>query len=86
MARRRRLRDLAFGPRLRRRSARVRLTALYCCLLVPSGVAIAVTTYILILMVELPTSIAHLGVKSAHGASAKPLRPSPAVNPAAKRR
>ena len=73
MARRRRLRDLAFAPCLRRRSARVRLTALYCSVFVPSGVAIAVITYILILMVELPTSIGQLVIKPAHGGSAKAL-------------
>ena len=54
MARRRRLRDLAFGPHLRRRSARFRLTALYCCLFFPSGVALVVITYVLIVLVRAP--------------------------------
>jgi signal transduction histidine kinase len=54
VARRRRLRDLAFGPRQRRRSARFRLTALYCCVFFPSGVAIAVITYVLIVLVQRP--------------------------------
>ena len=76
MARRRRLRNLAFGPHLRRRSARVRLTALYCCLFFPSGVAIAVITYVLILLVQRPTDQVtyHPAPKSStHGGSAKAL-------------
>ncbi len=54
MARRRRLRGPGFGRHLRRRSARVRLTALYCCLFFPSGVALVAITYILIVLVQLP--------------------------------
>jgi signal transduction histidine kinase len=73
VARHRRLRDLAFGPHLRRRSARVRLTALYCCVFLPSAVAIAVITYILIILVQLPATVGQVVVKFAHGASAKAL-------------
>jgi signal transduction histidine kinase len=49
-----RLRDLASGLRLRRRSARVRLTALYCCLFFPSAVALLLATYIMIVLVQHP--------------------------------
>lgn len=73
MARRRGLRGLILGPHLRRRSVRVRLTALYCCLFFPAGVAIAVITYVLILLVQRPTIIGHLVDKSPHGGSAKAL-------------
>ena len=73
MARHRRLRDLAFGPHLRRRSARVRLTALYCCVFLPSAVAIAVFTYILIVLVQLPATVGNVVAKYDHGASAKAL-------------
>jgi signal transduction histidine kinase len=52
VARRRRFSGMAFL--LRRRSARFRLTALYCCLFVPSGVALVTITYILIVLVQLP--------------------------------
>ena len=50
----RRLRDLAFGSDLRRRSARFRLTALYCCLFFPSGVVLVFITYFLIVLVRAP--------------------------------
>jgi signal transduction histidine kinase len=73
VARRRRLRNLAIGPHLRRRSARFRLTALYCCVFLPSAVAIAVITYLLIILVQLPTTVGQVVVKFAHGASAKAL-------------
>ena len=85
MARSRRLRDLAFAPHLRRRSARFRLTALYCCLFFPSGVLFVAVTYLLIVLVERPTNqavvrvlkIYHLPKTSARGgpttaASARP--------------
>jgi signal transduction histidine kinase len=73
VARRRRLRGLAFGPHLYRRSARFRLTGLYCCLFFPSGVAIAVVTYLLILLVQVPKSIGHLVIRPARGGSGKAL-------------
>ena len=70
MARRRRLRDLTLGPHLRRRSARFRLTALYCCLFLPSGVALCVITYVLIIVVQRPADTAHLVLTtSTHGGS-----------------
>ncbi|HTV10453.1 MAG TPA: HAMP domain-containing sensor histidine kinase [Acidimicrobiales bacterium] len=56
MARSRRPRDLAFGPHLRRRSTRFRLTALYCCLFFPSGVLFVAVTYALIVLVQRPTN------------------------------
>ena len=64
MARRRRLRDLAFGPHLRRRSARFRLTALYCCLFFPSGVVLVVITYVLIVLVRAPEAAPKPSVRS----------------------
>jgi len=73
VARRCRLRGLAFGPHRHRRSARFRLTALYCCLFLPSGVAIAVITYLLILLVQVPKTIGHLVIRPAHGGSGKAL-------------
>ncbi len=53
----RRLRGVSFGPHLRRRSVRFRLTALYCCLFFPSGVALVFITYFLIVLVQRPTAI-----------------------------
>jgi signal transduction histidine kinase/SAM-dependent methyltransferase len=54
VARRRRQRDLSSGPHLRRRSARVRLTALYCGLFFPSGVVLVFVTYFVIVLTERP--------------------------------
>jgi signal transduction histidine kinase len=62
----RRLRDLAFGPHLRRRSARFRLTALYCCLFFPSAVALVLVTYALIVLVDRPKTADLLIRKSTH--------------------
>ncbi len=58
MARRRRLRDLAFGPYLRRRSVRFRMTALYSCLFIPLGVVVVAVTYVIAMIrrVELSQS------------------------------
>ena len=39
---------------LRRRSARFRLTALYCCVFFPSGVALVFITYVLIVVAQSP--------------------------------
>lgn len=47
---------MAFGHHLGRRSARFRLTALYCCLFFPSGVALVVVTYVLIVLVQRPSA------------------------------
>ncbi len=62
MAQRRRLRPLALGPHLRRRSARFRLTALYCSVFFPSGVLLVAVTYVLIVLFQLPIdrATAHL--------------------------
>lgn len=60
MERGRRLRDLANGPRLGRRSARFRLTALYCCLFFPAGVLLVVITYVLIVVIQHPVNQAVL--------------------------
>jgi signal transduction histidine kinase len=70
VARRRRLRDLAFGPHLRRRSARFRLTALYCCLFFPSAVALVLITYVLIVLVNGPKATDLLVRKSSHTSTA----------------
>lgn len=63
---RRRLRDLAPGLYLRRRSARFRLTALYCCLFFPSAVALLLITYALIVLVERPNAPDTVIRKSIH--------------------
>jgi signal transduction histidine kinase len=57
VAGRRRLGDLRLGTHLRRRSARFRLTALYCCLFFPSGVVLVAITYVLIVVVQRPLGI-----------------------------
>ena len=57
MAPRGRLHDLAVAPRLRRRTVRFRLTALYCGLFFPSGVALVFITYIVIVLVQRPNPI-----------------------------
>jgi signal transduction histidine kinase len=62
----RRLRDLAFSSHLRRRSARFRLTALYCCLFFPSAVALVLITYALIVLVDRPKATDLLIRKSSH--------------------
>ncbi len=59
-----RLRDRAFGP-LRRRSARFRLTALYCGLFFPSGVALVAITYVVIVLFRSQKLIPQL-VRSTH--------------------
>jgi signal transduction histidine kinase len=69
VVRRRWLRELVFGPLLRRRSARFRLTALYCCLFFPSGVALVAITYVLIVLVWRPTSIRRVVARTSHGGS-----------------
>jgi signal transduction histidine kinase len=75
VARRRRPREPAFGPHLRRRSARVRLTALYCGLFFPAGVVLVVITYVVIVLLERPSdqsvlrAIAHTQKTSAHAGS-----------------
>jgi signal transduction histidine kinase len=50
VVRRRRLRDLAFGPRLRRRSVRFRMTVFYCCLFFPLGVVLVAVTYTVVML------------------------------------
>jgi signal transduction histidine kinase len=42
---------------------------LYCCLFLPSGVVLVVVTYLLIVLVQLPTTTVRLPVGSAHGGS-----------------
>ncbi len=54
MALRQRIRDLTFGSRLRPRSARVRLTALYCSIFFPSSVVLVAITYLVIIVVYHP--------------------------------
>ena len=64
MARRGRIRDV-----LRRRSVRFRLTALYVALFFPSGVALVVITYVLIVLVIRSTATAHMVLRTVHGGS-----------------
>jgi signal transduction histidine kinase len=84
----RRPRDPAFGPQLRRRSARFRLTALYCGLFFPSGALFVAVTYALIVLVERPSNQAVVRVlKNAHHGSgpahAAPTTAGPALAPPA---
>jgi signal transduction histidine kinase len=68
----RRLRDLALGLRLHRRSARVRLTALYCSIFFPTGVALVTITYVVIVLVQRPIvqvlTFPHGGAVTSHRA------------------
>lgn len=57
------LRGSASGPRLRRRTARFRLTALYCCLFFPSAVVLCVITYVVIVLAQTPH---HVVLPSTH--------------------
>jgi signal transduction histidine kinase len=50
VARRRPLRDLAFGSYLRRRSVRFRMTVLYCCLFFPLGIVLVAVTYTIVML------------------------------------
>ncbi len=79
MVPRHRLRDLAIGPHLRGRSARVRLTALYCSIFFPSSVVLAVITYIVIIVVRHP--IVDGVLKFPHGRSAFSLKASTGSKP-----
>jgi signal transduction histidine kinase len=81
VARRRRLRYRAFGPRLRRRSARFRLTALYCCLFFPSAVALVLITYFLIVLADRPKATDLLIRKTTHTSTAGGRLPSHGVSP-----
>jgi signal transduction histidine kinase len=75
VTRRRWLRSLAIGPHLRRRSARFRLTALYCCLFFPSSIVLVVITYVLIVVIRHPVDqavlqqVSHYEKKSTSGGS-----------------
>jgi signal transduction histidine kinase len=70
-----RLRDLAFGRHLRRRTVRFRLTALYCSLFFPASVALVAVTYVLIVWAQDEKAIGHLRavrhltLTTAHGGS-----------------
>jgi len=57
----RRLRNPALR-RLPRRTVRFRLTALYCSLFFPSGVALVAITYVLIVLIQNQRAIAHLKI------------------------
>jgi signal transduction histidine kinase len=58
----RRLGNRALGRRPHHRSARFRLTALYCCLFLPSGVVLCVITYVVIVLAQRPADIGHLNL------------------------
>lgn len=69
MAHRRRLPDLIHRHVKLPRSARSRLTALYCCLFLPPGVVLVVATYVLIVVIQHPVDQAVLReVSHVHGA------------------
>jgi signal transduction histidine kinase len=88
VARRGWLRGLVAGPHLRRRTVRFRLTALYCCLFFPSGVALVAITYVSIILVQHPASQAvphpvlniHHGALSPHGVSTTDSNPGATVH------
>ena len=50
MAGRWRLRGLAIGPYLRRRSVRFRMTVLYSCLFIPLGAVLVAVTYVIVMI------------------------------------
>ena len=50
MAGRWRLRSLAVGPYLRRRSVRFRMTVLYSCLFIPLGAVLVAVTYVIVML------------------------------------
>ena len=54
MVRRGRLRDLAVRPHLPKRTVRLRLTALYCVLFFPLGVALVVITFVVTILSSRP--------------------------------
>ncbi len=55
----RRLGGLAFGPRLRRRSVRFRMTVLYCCLIFPLGAVLVAVTYTVV-MLQRAEAVSHV--------------------------
>jgi signal transduction histidine kinase len=79
--RRHRLRDLAFGPRPRPRSARFRLTALYCGLFFPSSVVLVLITYALIVLVERPNAADVLVKSTQAGGEPRPHGTASSHNP-----
>lgn len=74
MTRRERPRDPASGSGLRRRSARFRLTALYCGLFFPSGVVLVFVTYFVIVLAGRPepADISQIQRSVHRGAAAEP--------------
>jgi signal transduction histidine kinase len=60
------VRSPATGPAPRRRSARVRLTALYCGLFFPSAVVLVLITYATIVLIDRPKGAGLVLRKSAH--------------------
>jgi signal transduction histidine kinase len=65
VVRRGRLRDLAVRPHLPRRTVRLRLTALYCALFFPLGVALVAITIVVTLLSSRP--VVHAPVVHVHG-------------------
>jgi signal transduction histidine kinase len=59
----------ARGRPPRRRSARFRLTALYCCLFLPSAVVLCVITYVVIVLAQRPADIGHLNIQATQQSS-----------------
>jgi signal transduction histidine kinase len=64
------LRNVGLGTRPRRRSARFRLTALYCCLFFPSAVALVLITYATIVLIDRPKAAGLVIRESAHRSTA----------------
>jgi signal transduction histidine kinase len=80
-----RLRHRAIGADVRGHTARFRLTALYCCLFLPSGILLCVITYVLIVVVERPTDTGDLVRRISHhrsgpGGTASPSGAGAATN------
>jgi len=87
VVRRRRLRDLAVRPHLPKRTVRLRLTALYCGLFFPLGVALVVITVVVTLLSSRPVvqaPVVHIrGQPGVHlppiGAGVEKVTPQPLV-------
>jgi signal transduction histidine kinase len=74
----------AFGRYLRRRTARFRLTALYCVLFFPAGVVLCTVTYVVIVLVQTPHHVAipSTQVNGAFTAGPPPHRTTAGTGPA----
>jgi len=82
VARWRRIRHLAAGLHLHRRTVRFRLTALYCCFFFPSGVALVAITYVLIVLLQHPTdqTVVHRALGRGHESTSTSSNPGTTVH------